>query len=34
MQYSVVKFNDVKNIFRFDAKYFQPKYEEIIEEKK
>jgi len=33
MQYSVVKFNDVKDVFRFDAEYFHPtalKYENII----
>jgi len=33
MQYSVVQFNNVKDIFRFDAEYFHPvalKYEKII----
>jgi len=33
MQYSVVKFNNVKDVFRFDAEYFHPvvlKYENII----
>jgi len=33
MQYSVVKFNEVKDVFRFDAEYFHPtalKYEKIV----
>jgi|GEM_PF-5406593 len=33
MQYSVIQFNDVKDIFRFDAEYFHPtalKYEKIV----
>jgi restriction endonuclease S subunit len=33
MQYSVVKFNDIKDIFRLDAEYFHPtalKYEKIV----
>lgn len=36
MQYSVVKFNDVKGIFRLDAEYFHPtalKYESIISQR-
>lgn len=33
MQYSIVKFNNIKNIFRLDAEYFHPfalKYESLI----
>ncbi|MBQ4645969.1 MAG: restriction endonuclease subunit S [Candidatus Gastranaerophilales bacterium] len=29
--YSIKKYSDVKNVNRFDAEYFQPKYDEIIE---
>ena len=29
--YSIKKYSDVKNANRFDAEYFQPKYDEIIE---
>ncbi len=29
--YSIKKYSDVENVYRFDAEYFQPKYDEIIE---
>lgn len=29
--YSIKKYSDVENVNRFDAEYFQPKYDEIIE---